>query len=107
MYNRWEIRARANLKRREIRARAIAYLGGKCKICGYSECLEAFDAHHVDAISKDFNISSVSSWPRLEKELKKCVLLCSRCHREVHAGLHPEYLAVEDPYGAGWGDGED
>ncbi len=37
----------------------------------------------------------MSSWEMIEKELKKCVLLCCRCHREVHDGLHPGYLEDE------------
>ena len=37
----------------------------------------------------------MTSWEAIEKELKKCVLLCSNCHREVHDGLHPNYLQDE------------
>lgn len=27
------------------------------------------------------------SWDLISKELQKCILLCSNCHRELHAGL--------------------
>ena len=38
----------------------------------------------------------MTSWARIVRELDKCVLLCCRCHREVHDGMHPGYLVLED-----------
>lgn len=62
----------------------------KCQICGYDRCKRAIDCHHLDESEKDFEISKLrSSFISLSKikiELEKCVLLCSNCHREVHAG---------------------
>jgi hypothetical protein len=49
-----------------------------------------------DSLNKEFNISSILNWDKIKKELEKCVLLCANCHREVHDGLHPEYLALDD-----------
>ena len=84
-------------RRRMLREKAVAFLGGCCAICRYDGCLEAFDFHHVDPLTKDFVISSsMTSWKAIEDELRKCVLLCCRCHREVHAGYHPEYLVDPD-----------
>jgi hypothetical protein len=77
-----------NRKRRKyIKEKAIALLGGKCKICGYSKCTQALDFHHVDAKTKEFNLSWATnrSWAMVEKELRKCLLLCRNCHAEVHA----------------------
>jgi predicted HNH restriction endonuclease len=92
----WDERQKANQRRRKLRERAVAYLGGKCSICGYEKCVNAFDFHHVNALEKDFTISSkMSSWEKIERELKKCVLLCANCHREVHDGLHPGFLMDE------------
>ena len=92
----WEKRQRQNSRRKALREKAVVYLGGKCSICGYDKCFSAFDFHHVNALEKDFTISSrMSSWEKIEKELRKCVLLCCRCHREVHDGLHPGYLEDE------------
>lgn len=86
----------AGKRRRDLRERAVRYLGGSCRICGYDKCPSAFDFHHVNAMEKDFTISArMTSWEAIEKELKKCVLLCSRCHREVHDGLHPGYIEDE------------
>lgn len=81
-------RARQKKKARE-------YLGGKCKICGYDKVNACLEFHHIDPSSKDwqpFSRGQTRRWQLLEPELDKCVLLCCRCHREVHAGLHPNYL---------------
>jgi hypothetical protein len=48
---------------------------------------------------KEFNISSkMTSFKAIQAELDKCVLLCCRCHREVHDGLHPGYLDFDLNY---------
>jgi predicted HNH restriction endonuclease len=96
----WNRRQAAYKRRKELRERAIAYLGGKCRICGYNKCSSAFDFHHVDPLGKDFNISAGTSWERIERELQKCELLCSNCHREVHDGQHPGYLELEGAWGS-------
>ena len=93
---RWQRNFEASQKRLTLKERAIAHLGGHCQICGYDRCLSAFDFHHIDAREKDFTISASMSWDRIEPELKKCVLLCSNCHREVHAGWHPQYLEIDE-----------
>ena len=44
-------------------------------------------------MGKGFNISAATSWTRAKPELDKCELLCANCHREVHDGLHPDFLS--------------
>lgn len=69
---------------------AIERLGGKCQICGYEKCSEALDFHHINEKSKAFGISSkgyTRSWEAISREIDKCYLVCSNCHREVHAGI--------------------
>jgi len=84
-------------RRRLLRERAIEYLGGSCRICGYDKWPAAFDFHHLDPMGKDFTISEgMTSWDRIKPELDKCVLLCANCHRETHDGLHPDYLVYDD-----------
>lgn len=91
---RWDRRLAAERRRKALRERAIAHLGGQCCICAYQGCAGAFDFHHLDPLEKDFTISArFSSWRMIKPELEKCVLLCCRCHREVHDGMHPQYLA--------------
>ena len=61
----------------------------KCKLCEENSpcCL---DFHHLDPNEKDVALSQVANrWSdkRLEQELSKCIVLCSNCHRKIHAGL--------------------
>jgi 5-methylcytosine-specific restriction endonuclease McrA len=101
----FEKKVAAGKRRRALRERAVAYLGGSCRICGYDKCLSAFDFHHINALEKDFTISArMTSWAAIEHELQKCVLLCARCHREVHDGLHPRYLEDDSTMRGSYGD---
>ena len=73
------------LKRNDMKNKAISYMGGKCKICAYDKCTSALVFHHIK--DKNFTISEkyYFSWDQIQKELDLCVLLCSRCHAEIHA----------------------
>ncbi len=73
-----------SFRKRQI-ARAKKLLGNRCSICGYDKCSEALEFHHLDPKQKAFSISSNSNkkWETLEPEIKKCILLCANCHREV------------------------
>jgi hypothetical protein len=76
--------------RKKLKEMAARYKGGKCFICGYSRCLDCLTFHHLDPAEKDFGLSLDKlnrSWEKIKKELDKCVLLCVRCHCELHAGL--------------------
>ncbi len=95
--DRYEVAAR----RRKLRERAVAYKGGACIVCRYGQegpwSLAAFDFHHPDPAGKDFEVSArMTSWEAIRGELDKCVLLCARCHREVHDGMHPSLLQLDD-----------
>lgn len=74
---------------RRWKERCVQYKGGACLICGYNHCVSAMDFHHIDPNEKDIDVSSMksSSFESVRAELDKCVLLCCRCHREVHAGV--------------------
>lgn len=62
--------------------------GGTCVHCGYNKCLAALEFHHVDPTQKDFTISNDRFHLQdALKETQKCILLCSNCHKELHAGL--------------------
>lgn len=66
--------------------KAILYKGGKCIICGYNKCQAALDFHHTDPLIKE-GVKDYVKFEQNKKELDKCVLVCCRCHREIHAGL--------------------
>lgn len=63
--------------------RATNMLGGKCSKCGNDDIV-CLDFHHKQ--DKDDSVSSLfdGGWTKLEKEIKKCVLLCRNCHMEEH-----------------------
>ena len=67
----------------------ISVFGGKCCLCGFNAFQEALEFHHVDPSQKEFGIStkSIKSLKSQLKELKKCILVCSNCHKGIHAGL--------------------
>ena len=72
----------------EKKKKAIEYFGGKCIKCGYAKYYGALEFHHRDTSLKEINPEKAlkRSWKAALVELKKCDLLCSNCHREVHAG---------------------
>jgi hypothetical protein len=63
-------------------------MGGMCVGCGYKKNLAAIDFHHKDKKNKSFKVDlriiSNSRYKIAFEELKKCVPLCSNCHREEH-----------------------
>jgi len=76
--------------RRRLKARAVAYMGVACSACGRSGHQAIFEFHHRDSSEKEFGITSDGiprRWERILSELRKCVMLCANCHREVHAGV--------------------
>ncbi len=59
-----------------------------CLICSEREpcCLEF---HHLDPNEKEFEVAKnpSRSWENIESEMKKCIVVCSNCHRKIHAGI--------------------
>ena len=60
---------------------------------GCTKCRETDPAclefHHLDPSIKEVAISNVVGYwgnERLHKEISKCVILCSNCHKKFHAG---------------------
>ena len=96
------VRLRRNTLRRawalQEKQKCVNYKGGACVCCGYSECLAALDFHHLDPAHKEKPgagaILAHRSFERNMPELDKCILVCNRCHRELHAG-HRTYKNEE------------
>lgn len=73
------------------RKKAKDLFGNVCSICGYNKCLSALEFHHTNG-DKEFNLNKgfkSYSWEKIEEEIKKCILICSNCHRELHERRHP------------------
>ena len=59
-----------------------------CAICGYNKCARALDFHHIDPTKKTLPINArtmFSSFKKVQKELKNCILICRNCHAEIHS----------------------
>jgi hypothetical protein len=86
------------LQRLELKRRAVTWMGGCCILCGYCKCMRALEFHHRERENKQFSIATFIGakvfeysveevWTQVVEELKKCVLLCANCHREVEDGI--------------------
>ena len=45
------------IHRKRLKARAIAYKGGKCMLCGYNTRNSALEFHHLNKATKSFGLS--------------------------------------------------
>lgn len=77
--------------RKRTKQKIVEAMGGKCVCCGYNKCSGALVLHHLDPSQKEMGLgalrASCSSWGKIVKELRKCILVCANCHAEIHAGL--------------------
>lgn len=77
-------------RRKKLREDLVAYNGGKCCICGYDKYIGALEFHHIFEDDKNFGLSSrglTRSWEKMKTEADKCILVCSNCHKEIHANI--------------------
>lgn len=55
-----------------------------------SKCTEnhpaCLDFHHLDSSKKEYSVSQMMAlpWETIEKEIAKCIVFCSNCHRKHH-----------------------
>lgn len=71
----------------KFKKECVEYKGGKCSVCGYMKCFAALEFHHRNPAEKDFAISKLNTailTDAIKKELDKCDLVCSNCHKEIH-----------------------
>lgn len=82
--------------KRNVKLQLIEYKGGKCEKCSYNKkCASAYDFHHKDPTQKDFSLGQRSCcFETAKKEVDKCMLLCCRCHAEIHDELYLESKQV-------------
>ena len=84
--NRAKVTEASRLKRQHMKEILVAENGGKCCICGYNKYIGNLHFHHRDPSKKELHVSSTGIH-KAREEAKKCILICSHCHGEAHAGL--------------------
>ena len=59
-----------------------------CKFCG-EKTIVCLDFHHLDPSIKEDNLSKMDavSIGKIKEEIRKCIVVCSNCHRKLHANL--------------------
>ena len=71
----------------------------KCAKCG-EEREYCLDFHHIDPNEKENTIARMTSNNyRLDavlNEIKKCIVLCSNCHREFHYFQEQDGITIEE-----------
>lgn len=84
------------IRRYRTKKAAVEYKGGCCVRCNWVGSIAAFEFHHVDD-NKEFNIGCAAnkSWEVIKKEIDKCELLCSNCHRIEHS-KHEDVLFLQE-----------
>lgn len=90
----------ANKNKKKNKIKLVMLFGGKCNKCGYNKCVHSLVFHHKNPQEKKFTISGhhSRSLETLMEEAKKCELLCSNCHQELHHSgyfldfIEPEYI---------------
>lgn len=75
---------KANIRRRELSKKLLEFLNGKsCVDCGEDD-LVVLDFDHARG-KKDREVSNMIrdgiGWTKILKEIKKCDICCSNCHR--------------------------
>ena len=58
----------------------------KCAVCGESHWA-TLDFHHIDPKTKIASVPTIAckgTLSGLQREIEKCVVLCSNCHRKLH-----------------------
>ena len=71
----------------------------KCAKCGENH-ISCLDFHHIDPIKKEFEIAKAINQLSIEKneilkEIEKCIVLCSNCHKKFHYLEKTEQYNIE------------
>ena len=76
------------IRYQKIKEKIVQDMGGGCTKCGYNRHLGSLEFHHLDPNEKEHNDILKKSKAIRTEELKKCILLCSNCHKEEHFNIN-------------------
>ena len=90
---------RTKIRRHRLKSAAVKLLGGKCVRCGWNKNIIGFEFHHTSN-DKEYGLGKMlnKSWDLVKKEIVKCELLCSCCHRIEHSDRSEEFLKAAAEY---------
>lgn len=84
-------------------------VGSQCWLCGYSKNSNSLLFFHVDEQSKKFSLTPnnlvTKDWKSVLKEIKKCILVCPNCYKEIENGFVSESYCSKvhrDNWGLNW-----
>lgn len=64
-----------------------------CPLCGEKRYW-VLEFHHLDKNDKEYNIARMPSYgysiKKIKEELRKCIILCANCHKDLHHGISAE-----------------
>lgn len=79
-------RSFANKNKRYLRIRTFLNdLRKECIMCNENH-ESVLDFHHLNSSKKDYSIARLVSMKKISREIQKCIVLCSNCHRKYHWG---------------------
>ncbi len=84
------VRISSTARQQQVAINLGLYKSGKhCKYCPEADAI-CLDFHHREPELKERGIAEAVgngwSWESLLKEIAKCDLVCSNCHRKLHGG---------------------
>lgn len=80
----YKARARRDYKKvRDKLVSCVRSLKISCERCG-EDHPAVLDFHHLDPSVKELTMARATSMKKVASEAKKCVVLCSNCHRKHH-----------------------
>jgi hypothetical protein len=91
-----ETNSKERLVRKERWDLIVSCLGGKCYFCKEIFDTSVYDLHHLDPVNKKHTISQIirGSLEKVMREVEKCILFCSNCHRiKEHQKSHEEIFS--------------
>jgi hypothetical protein len=80
---------RSGIAVKKLRGEVSDYKASKgCEYCGETDpcCLDFHHTNTKDKVNNIANLVTAKSRKLLWAEIEKCMVLCSNCHRKLHAG---------------------
>jgi len=77
--------------RRRTKERLVKAFGGICCVCNEKLDDVVYDFHHIDGVKEskisDISRGNIKAWGKIVDEVRKCVMVCSNCHRLIHGSI--------------------